>query len=133
MTGKTRNMLDLFTIFSKGGIVLWYFQGTSESFTSSVNALIKSVILQVTVSENFAAVCCVFKEGVWCVEVLDIAQESRSFHLRSTQQRSRRLCYKDIDLASHLDPLSVDSIFMPCVKSGRPHGVMYVSSWVGLG
>ena len=41
------NMLDLFTIFSKGGIVLWYFQGTSQSFTTSVNALIKSVILQV--------------------------------------------------------------------------------------
>merc|ERR1711976_278222 len=40
------NMLDLFTIFSKGGIVLWYFQGTAQTFTSSVNALIKSVILQ---------------------------------------------------------------------------------------
>ncbi|XP_054261334.1 signal recognition particle receptor subunit alpha homolog [Macrosteles quadrilineatus] len=41
-------MLDLFTIFSKGGIVLWCFQvqGTSQIFTSSVNALIKSVILQ---------------------------------------------------------------------------------------
>merc|ERR1711976_21245 len=40
------NMLDLFTIFSKGGIVLWYFQGTAQTFTSSVNALIKSVIPQ---------------------------------------------------------------------------------------
>jgi len=40
------NMLDLFTIFSKSGLVLWCFQGTSQSFTSSVNALIKSVILQ---------------------------------------------------------------------------------------
>lgn len=39
-------MLDLFTIFSKGGIVLWYFQGTSQLFTNSVNELIKSVILQ---------------------------------------------------------------------------------------
>jgi len=39
-------MLDLFTIFSKGGFVLWCFQGTSQSFTTSVNALIKSVILQ---------------------------------------------------------------------------------------
>jgi len=39
-------MLDLFTIFSKGGFVLWCFQGTSQSFTSSVNALIKTVILQ---------------------------------------------------------------------------------------
>ena len=43
-------MLDLFTIFSKGGIVLWCFQGTSQLFTPSVNALIKSVILQVRFS-----------------------------------------------------------------------------------
>ena len=40
------NMLDLFTIFSKSGLVLWCFQGASQSFTSPVNALIKSVILQ---------------------------------------------------------------------------------------
>ena len=40
-------MLDFFTIFSKGGIVLWCFQGTSQLFTPSVNALVKSVILQV--------------------------------------------------------------------------------------
>lgn len=39
-------MLDLFTIFTKGGIVLWYFQGTALSLTPAVNALIKSVILQ---------------------------------------------------------------------------------------
>ena len=39
-------MLDLFTIFSKGGIVLWCFQGTCQSFTLPVNELIKSVILQ---------------------------------------------------------------------------------------
>ncbi|GBP50332.1 Signal recognition particle receptor subunit alpha homolog [Eumeta japonica] len=39
-------MLDLFSIFSKGGIVLWCFQSTSEIFTPSVNALIRSVILQ---------------------------------------------------------------------------------------
>ncbi|XP_070548555.1 signal recognition particle receptor subunit alpha-like [Ptychodera flava] len=39
-------MLDLFTIFSKGGIVLWYFQGTCEALGPPVNALIKSVILQ---------------------------------------------------------------------------------------
>ena len=39
-------MLDLFTIFSKGGLVLWYFQGTTQLFTNSVNELIKSVILQ---------------------------------------------------------------------------------------
>ena len=40
-------MLDLFTIFSKGGIVLWCFQGTCQSFTLPVNELIRSVILQV--------------------------------------------------------------------------------------
>ena len=40
-------MLDFFTIFSKGGIVLWCFQGTSQLFTPAINSLIKSVILQV--------------------------------------------------------------------------------------
>ena len=40
-------MLDLFTIFSKGGIVLWCFQGAEQALTSPVNALIKTVILQV--------------------------------------------------------------------------------------
>lgn len=42
-------MLDFFTIFSKGGIVLWCFQGAgvTQSFTGPVNALIRSVILQV--------------------------------------------------------------------------------------
>ncbi|KAG5875102.1 hypothetical protein JTB14_020235 [Gonioctena quinquepunctata] len=39
-------MLDLFTIFSKGGIVLWCFQSTNQIFTPSVNALIRNVILQ---------------------------------------------------------------------------------------
>uniref|UniRef100_A0A8D3CAH4 SRP receptor subunit alpha n=1 Tax=Scophthalmus maximus TaxID=52904 RepID=A0A8D3CAH4_SCOMX len=41
-------MLDFFTIFSKGGIVLWCFQGAgvSDSFAGPVNALIRSVILQ---------------------------------------------------------------------------------------
>ncbi|XP_064595569.1 signal recognition particle receptor subunit alpha-like [Liolophura sinensis] len=45
-------MLDFFTIFSKGGIVLWCFQGTSQFFTPSVNALIKSVILQERTGNN---------------------------------------------------------------------------------
>lgn len=45
-------MLDLFTIFSKGGIVLWCFQSTSQIFAPSVNALIRSVILQVSVAVN---------------------------------------------------------------------------------
>ncbi|GFT37505.1 signal recognition particle receptor subunit alpha homolog, partial [Nephila pilipes] len=48
-------MLDLFTIFSKSGIVLWCFQGTSQIFTSPVNALIRSVILQERgLNENFS-------------------------------------------------------------------------------
>lgn len=40
-------MLDLFSIFTKGGIVLWCFQSTGLSLTPAVNALIKTVILQV--------------------------------------------------------------------------------------
>lgn len=39
-------MLDFFTIFSKGGLVLWCFQGVSDSYTGPVNALIRSVLLQ---------------------------------------------------------------------------------------
>jgi len=39
-------MLDFFVIFTKGGIVLWCFQSTKELFASSVNALVKSVLLQ---------------------------------------------------------------------------------------
>uniref|UniRef100_A0AAY4CW20 SRP54-type proteins GTP-binding domain-containing protein n=1 Tax=Denticeps clupeoides TaxID=299321 RepID=A0AAY4CW20_9TELE len=41
-------MLDFFAIFSKGGIVLWCFQGAgvTEPFAGPVNALIRSVILQ---------------------------------------------------------------------------------------
>ncbi|CAG2056615.1 unnamed protein product [Timema podura] len=45
-------MLDLFSIFSKGGIVLWCFQSTSQIFTPSVNALIRSVILQERTGNN---------------------------------------------------------------------------------
>ncbi|OQV14034.1 hypothetical protein BV898_11805 [Hypsibius exemplaris] len=39
-------MLDFFTIFSKGGIVLFYIQGTNGIFLPSVNALIRSVLLE---------------------------------------------------------------------------------------
>jgi hypothetical protein len=39
-------MLDLFTIFTKGGIVLWYFQGTALSLSPAVNSLVKTVLLQ---------------------------------------------------------------------------------------
>jgi signal recognition particle receptor subunit alpha len=41
-------MLDWFSIFTKGGIVLWYFQGQALSHTPAVNSLIRSVILQVS-------------------------------------------------------------------------------------
>ncbi|KAM3830370.1 signal recognition particle receptor subunit alpha isoform 2-T2 [Vipera latastei] len=43
-------MLDFFTIFSKGGLVLWCFQGVrgpAAACTAPVNALIRSVLLQV--------------------------------------------------------------------------------------
>nr|XP_060642941.1 signal recognition particle receptor subunit alpha [Anolis sagrei ordinatus] len=42
-------MLDFFTIFSKGGLVLWCFQGVrgpAAACTAPVNALIRSVLLQ---------------------------------------------------------------------------------------
>ena len=46
-------MLDIFTIFSKGGIVLWFFQGNSSLIPlPPVNALIKSVILQERVHQD---------------------------------------------------------------------------------
>jgi len=43
---KSSNMLDFFVIFSKGGIVLWCCQGAKDIVFTSVNALIRSVILQ---------------------------------------------------------------------------------------
>lgn len=60
-------MLDFFTIFSKGGIVLWCFQGAgvTESFAGPVNALIRSVILQVSLdaatklSRKFSSACAI--------------------------------------------------------------------------
>lgn len=44
-------MLDLFTIFTKGGIVLWCFRSTNELFAPPVNALIRNVLMQA--SESF--------------------------------------------------------------------------------
>ena len=40
-------MLELFVIFTKGGIVLWCFQGATQFMTAPVNALVKDVLLQV--------------------------------------------------------------------------------------
>lgn len=48
--GTAAAMLDFFTIFSKGGLVLWCFQGVrgpAAAATAPVNALIRSVLLQV--------------------------------------------------------------------------------------
>jgi len=45
-------MLDFFSIFSKGGILLWCFKGIGldekdwAAFTPAVNAFIKTVLLQ---------------------------------------------------------------------------------------
>ena len=50
---KEAKMLDFFSIFSKGGILLWCFKGIGldekdwASFTPAVNAFIKTVLLQV--------------------------------------------------------------------------------------
>ena len=47
-------MLDFFSIFSKGGILLWCFKGADllqkdwDAFTPAVNAFIKTVLLQVS-------------------------------------------------------------------------------------
>ena len=53
-------MLDLFSIFTKGGIVLWYFQGTALSLTPAVNALIKTVLLQVSDAHSTIIVLSLF-------------------------------------------------------------------------
>ena len=46
-------MLDIFAIFSRGGIVLWFFQGNASlNPIPPVNALIKSVILQERVHQD---------------------------------------------------------------------------------
>jgi len=45
-------MLDFFSIFSKGGIVLWCFNGTVGDFASPINALIKNVVLQERSGDN---------------------------------------------------------------------------------
>uniref|UniRef100_A0A914S4S4 SRP54-type proteins GTP-binding domain-containing protein n=1 Tax=Parascaris equorum TaxID=6256 RepID=A0A914S4S4_PAREQ len=48
MLGNTRNrtMIELFTIFGKGGLVLWCFQEGGQLFTDSINELIKEVLMQ---------------------------------------------------------------------------------------
>ncbi|CAG9538344.1 unnamed protein product [Cercopithifilaria johnstoni] len=39
-------MIELFTIFGKGGIVLWCFQEGGQLFTDSINQLIREVLMQ---------------------------------------------------------------------------------------
>lgn len=40
-------MIELFTIFGKGGIVLWYLSENSDHFKTAINDLINNVLLQV--------------------------------------------------------------------------------------
>ena len=47
-------MLDLFTIFTKGGIVLWFFRGTNTLLTQPVNSLISREFLQQQQATNDA-------------------------------------------------------------------------------
>ncbi|VDN41386.1 unnamed protein product [Gongylonema pulchrum] len=39
-------MIELFTIFGKGGIVLWCFQEGGQLLTDSVNQFIREVLIQ---------------------------------------------------------------------------------------
>lgn len=96
-------MLDLFTIFSKGGIVLWCFQGTCQSFTLPVNELIKSVILQERGGNNsftHGSLALKFKldnefELVFVVAYQKILQLSYIDKLLSEIQLAFRNKYKD--------------------------------------
>ncbi|XP_049874961.1 signal recognition particle receptor subunit alpha [Pectinophora gossypiella] len=96
-------MLDLFSIFSKGGIVLWCFQSTSEIFTPSVNALIRSVILQERSGNNtfgHAALTLQYKldnefELVFVVAYQRILQLAYVDKLLSDVQREFRDKYKN--------------------------------------
>lgn len=47
-------MLDLFSIFTKGGIVLWFFRGTNSLLTQPVNSLISREFLQQHQASNDA-------------------------------------------------------------------------------
>jgi len=95
-------MLDLFTIFSKGGIVLWYFQSTSQVFTPSVNALIKSIVLQERGADHFTHDSLALKykldnefELVFVVAYQKILQLSYVDKFLSTVQQEFRDKYKN--------------------------------------
>jgi signal recognition particle receptor subunit alpha len=47
-------MIELFTIFGKGGLVLWCFNQGSDYFKDAVNALVQNVILQGRSLTSFA-------------------------------------------------------------------------------
>ena len=57
-TGDSVKMLDFFAIFTKGGILLWYFRAPDilpsdwASFRPTVNSFIKSVLLQEMAAKN---------------------------------------------------------------------------------
>lgn len=44
---QKRKMIELFTIFGKGGIVLWCFQEGSQLYRDTINQFIKEVLMQV--------------------------------------------------------------------------------------
>jgi len=61
-------MLDFFSIFSKGGILLWCFRGIGidekdwDSFTPAINSFIKTFLLQVCESVKKTNCCNFFKK-----------------------------------------------------------------------
>lgn len=46
-------MIELFAIFGKGGLVLWYFNESSSYFKNIINELIHTVILQERTNTSF--------------------------------------------------------------------------------
>lgn len=114
-------MLDFFTIFSKGGIVLWCFQGTSQLFTPSVNALIKSVILQERSGNNsFSHESLTLKykldnefELVFVVAYQNILQLSYVDKFLSDIQLKFRDSYKNVLLNGHYGGQNFDDFSEP--------------------
>lgn len=47
-------MIELFTIFGKGGLVLWCFNEGSSYFKDVINELIHTVVLQERSNSSFA-------------------------------------------------------------------------------
>jgi signal recognition particle receptor subunit alpha len=92
-------MLDLFTIFSKGGIVLWCFQGTCDSFTLPVNELIKSVILQVN---GLIMYSCPLTPFILSLSLNDIFEFFEILHWKTIIFISYQLYCRNVEEAIHL-------------------------------